>query len=325
MRPFYLNRTKKSTTGDRHKGYHPSIVSIDSLIHTHIQQHLDDLAASHTDPSKPQASQPWQNLIAMAPSEQDHSSSNWNGETVVTSVLASAYAVDSSARLSGFHYSTTGAGGAKCPPLAALTSANELALISKTNPNRKRETDGKRKSRKEGAAYHIRGECERLFCETMKVVFLGDAGKTTNNGSFEIGTNVHSAPDESVNVHEDYFVKRPSQALDAWVEIWDYSGGSSFRGFVGGDGDKKSLFAFFDSAVVGRDLKQGLMALIELAESVFAVNQVVICLDRSVPEVDRKAFLKSLRWVGFELISLDMWANKLDVTSDRWLYLGMEV
>lgn len=68
-----------------------------------------------------------------------------------------------------------------------------------------------------------------------------------------------------------------------------------------------------------------LMALIELAETVFAVNQVVICLDRAVPEVDRKAFLKSLRWVGFELISLDMWANDFDVTSDKWLYLGMEV
>ncbi|KAH7350802.1 ornithine decarboxylase antizyme [Rhexocercosporidium sp. MPI-PUGE-AT-0058] len=273
----------------------------------------------------------------MAPSKQSNSSSNWNGETVVNSVLASAYAVDSSARLAGFHYSTTGAGGTgipevgssgipsppSSPPLAALTSANELALISKNN--RKRDTDGKRKSRKEGAAYLIREECERLFCETMKVVFLGDAGKAANNGSIGMGANAHSPPDDSVNVYNDYFVKHPNQAPDAWVEIWDYSGGCSFRGFVGGDGDKKSLFAFFDSAVVGRDLKQGLMALIELAETVFAVNQVVICLDRNVPEVDRKAFLKSLRWVGFDLISLDMWANDFDVTSDRWLYLGMEV
>merc|ERR1712093_208689 len=194
------------------------------------------------------------------------------------------------------------------PPLAALTSANELALISKNKSNRKRDTDGKRKSRKEGAAYHIREECERLFCETMKVVFLGDAGKAAINGSVMIGANAHSPPDESVDVYNDYFVKQPSQAPDAWVEIWDYSGGCAFRGFVGGDGDKKSLFALF-----------------ELAETVFAVNQVVICLDRDVPEVDRKAFLKSLRWVGFELISLDMWANNFDVTSDKWLYLGMEV
>lgn len=67
------------------------------------------------------------------------------------------------------------------------------------------------------------------------------------------------------------------------------------------------------------------MALIELAEDVFAVSQVVICLDRSVPEVDSNAFLKSLRWVGFELISLDMWAQVFETTSKKWLYLGMEV
>lgn len=67
------------------------------------------------------------------------------------------------------------------------------------------------------------------------------------------------------------------------------------------------------------------MALIELAEAVFAVSQVVICLDRSVGDEDRKAFMKSLRWIGFELITLDMWANELDVTSDRWMFLGMEI
>lgn len=69
------------------------------------------------------------------------------------------------------------------------------------------------------------------------------------------------------------------------------------------------------------------MALIELAESVFAVTQVVICVDRStaVQENERKAFLKSLRWVGFELISLDLWAGELDVNSEKWLFLGMEV
>ncbi|CZT41324.1 related to ornithine decarboxylase antizyme [Rhynchosporium secalis] len=258
----------------------------------------------------------------MAPSKQNHSSSNWNGETVLNNVLASAYAGQSGIPEVG---SSGMLSPPSSPPLAALTSANELALVSKNNSNPKRETDGRRKSRKEGAAFLIREECERLFCETMKVVFLGDAGKTTNNGSIAIGANAHSPPDESVNVYNDYFVKRPSQALDAWVEIWDYAGGCSFRAFVGGDGDKKSLFAFFDSAVVGRDLKQGLMALIELADTVFAVNQVVICLDRNVPDADRKVFLKSLRWVGFELISLDMWANDLDVTSEKWLYLGMEV
>ena len=67
------------------------------------------------------------------------------------------------------------------------------------------------------------------------------------------------------------------------------------------------------------------MALIELAESVFAVGQVVICVDRAVPEEDRKAFMKNLRWVGFEPTTLDMWANALDVTSKKWLLLGLEI
>jgi hypothetical protein len=67
------------------------------------------------------------------------------------------------------------------------------------------------------------------------------------------------------------------------------------------------------------------MALIELAETVFAVSHIVICLDRSVREDEGKSFMKSLRWVGFELITLDMWANDIDVTSDKWLFLGMEI
>lgn len=67
------------------------------------------------------------------------------------------------------------------------------------------------------------------------------------------------------------------------------------------------------------------MALIELAETVFAVTQVVICLERCISEVDRKAFMKNLRWVGFEAITFDMWADAMDVTSNKWLFLGMEV
>lgn len=159
----------------------------------------------------------------------------------------------------------------------------------------------------------------------MKTVFLGDEGRIFN-GSNVMGANAHSRPDESVDVYNNYFGKgKTGQVIDAWLEIWDYSGGCSFRGFVGGNGDQKSLFAFFDSAVIERDLKQGLMALIELVESVFALQQIVICLDRSVPEVDAKTFMKSLRWVGFELITLDMWAKQQDVTSNKWHFLGMEL
>jgi hypothetical protein len=141
------------------------------------------------------------------------------------------------------------------PPLAAMTSSNELALIK--NPNRKRDNEGKRKSRREGAAYTIREECERLFCETLKTVFLGDEGRSFN-GSNVMGANAHSLPDESVDVYNNYFGKvKTGQGIDAWLEIWDYSGACSFRGFVGGSRDQKSLFAFFDLTVIERDLKQG--------------------------------------------------------------------
>ena len=43
-----------------------------------------------------------------------------------------------------------------------------------------------------------------------------------------------------------------------WLEIWDYAGGSSFRGFVAEDTTRetKSLFVFFDAHSITRDLKQ---------------------------------------------------------------------
>lgn len=77
-------------------------------------------------------------------------------------------------------------------------------------------------------------------------------------GSIGMGANGHSPPEEGMDVSKSYFGHGTSRhSIDAWLEIWDYRGGCSFRGFVGGNGETKSLFAFFDSAVVGRDLKQG--------------------------------------------------------------------
>ncbi|KAK6607585.1 ornithine decarboxylase antizyme [Botrytis cinerea] len=245
----------------------------------------------------------------MAPSmKNSHSSSNCGGEVVSTqaNVLASCYIVDSSARLSGFHYSTTGAGGGipevrsgsisppSSPPLAALTSANEFALINHSMKNRGRAT-----SRKEGAAYAIREECERLFCENMKTIFLGEE-ESASSDSNVMGADTYSSLDDDVDTHDNYFGNvKSGHAIDAWVEIWDYTGDA-----------------------VSVDL---LMALIELADEVFAVSKVVINVDRSIPEEDKSTFLKSLRWVGFELTTLDMWSHRLDTTSDKWLLMGLEV
>lgn len=68
-----------------------------------------------------------------------------------------------------------------------------------------------------------------------------------------------------------------------------------------------------------------LMAMIELASEPFDCSQIVICLDRSVEPEEKATLLKSLRWVGFDLINLDMWAKGPIAASDKWLFLGMEL
>lgn len=101
-------------------------------------------------------------------------------------------------------------------------------------------------------------------------------------------------------------------------------GGASFRAFVVDDGAEKSLFALFDSGLISRDLKQALIGLIELADPLNC-SRVVICMERSMPEDDAKALMRSLQWVGFELTTLDRWSGKLDTTSRQWLFMGMDI
>lgn len=113
----------------------------------------------------------------------------------------------------------------------------------------------------------------------------------------------------------------------AWMEIWDYQGGSSFRAFMAEDfvRDEKSLFTFFDAGIVGRDLKKALVALIELADAPLGCSQLVICIDRAIQADDLQTLTKGLQWAGFELATLDHWAGSLDVTSKQWIFMGMEV
>lgn len=111
----------------------------------------------------------------------------------------------------------------------------------------------------------------------------------------------------------------------AWLEIWDFAGGASFCAFVADDGHEKSLFVFFDRNVVGIDLKKALMALIELADTPLDCQHLVVCIDRRIHEGDVKSLMKSLQWVGFDLTTLDRWAQGLDVTSRDWLFMGMEL
>ncbi len=45
--------------------------------------------------------------------------------------------------------------------------------------------------------------------------------------------------------------------LKYWIEVWDYAGGSLFRGFIVEEAKRKALYVFFDQGVIGRDLKHG--------------------------------------------------------------------
>jgi len=154
----------------------------------------------------------------------------------------------------------------------------------------------------------------------MKTVFLGERDSVAS-GSYDLGASACSPPDEGLDAQCYY----ENQQISSWVELWDYAGGCSFRGFVAGTGDERCLFTFFDPSVVTRDLKQALMAIIDLASGPLTCSHVVVCLDRSVSVDDSKSFLKSLRWVGFELITLDMWMKPHSESSDKWLFLGMEL
>jgi hypothetical protein len=89
----------------------------------------------------------------------------------------------------------------------------------------------------------------------MTNVFLGERDASIMAPSV-MGTNAHSPPEESVIAY-NYSGNHKASQVNFWLEVWDYAGGCSFRGFVAGTGTEKCLFAFFDSGVVGRDLKQG--------------------------------------------------------------------
>lgn len=73
------------------------------------------------------------------------------------------------------------------------------------------------------------------------------------------------------------------------------------------------------------------MAIIDLANGPLNCAQMTVCLDRSISDEDSKPLLKSLNWVGFELVTLDMWMkppvdkDEVNDTSDKWLFLGMEL
>ncbi|KAJ2902085.1 hypothetical protein MKZ38_001058 [Zalerion maritima] len=289
-------------------------------------------------------------------------SSNHYGEAVVPTrradVLASCYMTNSFGSLKGFHYCTTGATGLpsppSSPPLAAITSSNTVALLSKSSRGTAVKKSSSKRAR--GGATLIREECERFFCETMQAVFHGE--RNTACGSGVMSVDMFTPPDDDENLLDQHHRQSaaafnnkslavgggkippcdsyfrngalsppvPCTEATAWMEIWDFANGPSLRAFVADDGEEKSLFVFLHDGIIGREMKHTLVAIIELAEGYLECSSIVLCIERSIPEEESQGLMKNLQWVGFELTTLDKWAQDIDTTTSRqWLYMGMEV
>lgn len=205
-------------------------------------------------------------------------------------------------------------------------------------------------ARRGGAACTIAEESERLFCETLRTIFLGEGNVGCQDSLATVMCN--DDEDDYVNYHGNpkrigtscNGIGLPSppdgpdvrgfdaslccgSAIEQWIEVWDYVGGARFRGFVADNsGDEKNMFVFFDAAAAVRDLKPGLMALIELCSlPEFDCARLNICLDRAAAPDDMKGLMKDLGWIGFEPVTLAEWTDKPPIVSDTWLFLGMEV
>ena len=93
----------------------------------------------------------------------------------------------------------------------------------------------------------------------MKATFHGERNSSMD-GSGLSGAYLPTPPsDDRLPEHFKPVSDDKLSAYDitAWLEMWDYAGGASFRAFVADDGEEKSLFVFFDiEGVLGRDLKK---------------------------------------------------------------------
>lgn len=129
------------------------------------------------------------------------------------------------------------------------------------------------------AAFTIMEECERLFCETLRTVFLveKDTGLETSllmdlrNKNNTTSRNVpipqstvmhHGQPTPSPSPDGRSYPE-PGGVLKLYLEVW--CGPIGFRGFVAEKGDMRTMFIFFNKEIVGMDLKQGYVHSLSLA------------------------------------------------------------
>ncbi|KAB8263736.1 ornithine decarboxylase antizyme-domain-containing protein [Aspergillus pseudonomiae] len=170
---------------------------------------------------------------------------------------------------------------------------------------------------KEGAAHTIPEECERLFCDTLSVIFLGER---IISGQESLGAGAYQIqPSNSGYEHS---------RIQEWIEVLDYTSDCIYRGFMTSSNDERTLFIFFRERALGQGLKTGLIALFELASlPEFGCSQIVACIPRSQDAAELEV-VRNLGWCGFNLTTLQPWSTRDCVElslSAEWLFLGAEV
>ncbi|KAJ9357250.1 hypothetical protein DTO280E4_5653 [Paecilomyces variotii] len=220
------------------------------------------------------------------------------------SVLASCYTVNSSAVVRGFHYCTTSGAGAQCCP---VVSGTESSWSNNKWPEQRGE-----------AAHTISEECERLFCDKLSAIFLGERSRA-RRASLEM--------DAYDRVSRSNQSRASHNQIQRWLEVWNYASDDIYRGFVTRN-NPRTLFVFFEGNALGYGLKSGLMALFELASMPgFDCSQIVACVSRSVVTAEFDT-VRDLGWCGFNLTTLEQ-TLALDSAepsvSSRWIFLVAEV
>ncbi|PYI19759.1 yippee-domain-containing protein [Aspergillus violaceofuscus CBS 115571] len=214
------------------------------------------------------------------------------------SVLASCYSVNTiTSTVTGFHYCTTMGTGFKPssrPPL-------DLSII----PGLGISWPGNNLSEHKGEATHaIPEECERLFCEHLSVIFLGERRFTEQESP---GMGAYQSQPE--------IVEAMHTPIQHWLEVLDYTNDVTYRGFVTSTNDgQPTIFVFFSDQTLGHGLKTGLVALFELASiSAFQCLQIVACIPRPHNAVELE-IVRNLGWCGFNLTTLQQWSVENDLS-----------
>nr|AAG16237.1 ornithine decarboxylase antizyme [Aspergillus nidulans] len=235
-----------------------------------------------------------------------------------STVLASCYSVSMDlATLNGFHYCTTNGAGVQWYP--EVPSGSKTANASPPLDTSLASTMGgsypvnHSLEQKGEAAHTIPEECERLFCDALSAIFLGERlSRQELLGVDASLTQINNADGEH-------------SRIQMWVEVLDYTTDAIYRGFVTDTNGERTLFVFLMETAVGHGLKSGLIALFELASvPAFGCSQIIACVPRSKDGSELES-VRNLGWCGFSLTTLEQFgARNGNCLSNRWLFLSAE-